>query len=289
MSKAILFDSSRCSACKGCQVACKAWNDLPSPLELNSQKCTGSYQAPADLNGDTRLIITFDEKKGGSKGVEWAFGRRSCMHCEEPACVDVCPSGALYKDEETGFVVFDEEKCTGCQYCRSACPFDVPRHHGIDTKINKCTGCIDRIKEGRSPACVQTCQPGALKFGDRDELLKEAKERVKVLQSRGLDKAVLYGEEEMGGLHVIVIAKYGIAAMGLPENPKNNNLLNMVHLLRPATGLVAAAVAAGLGLSFLTGIGYRRDKLRYDEEAHELIDDDTKEVIKRYDDTKEEK
>lgn len=76
--KAIYFDSSKCTACKGCQVACKCWNDLPSPTGTNENTFTGTYQNPADLNGDTRLIMTFAEHEGGSKGVKWAFGRRAC-------------------------------------------------------------------------------------------------------------------------------------------------------------------------------------------------------------------
>ena len=92
--KAILFDTSRCSACRGCQVACKCWNDLPSTLEKNGNPPTGSYQSPMDLNGDTRILISFNEEAGGSKGVKWAFGRRSCQHCTDAACATICPGGA---------------------------------------------------------------------------------------------------------------------------------------------------------------------------------------------------
>ena len=86
---AILFDSSHCTGCKGCQVACKQWNMLPSTMELNGNKFTGSYQSPADLNGDTRLIMTFDEKESGNKyqPINFAVGRRSCFHCTDAACV----------------------------------------------------------------------------------------------------------------------------------------------------------------------------------------------------------
>ena len=189
--QAIYFDSSKCTACKGCQAACKCWNNLPTPYELNSAGTfTGTLQNPPDLQPNTRLIITFNEADNGKKyGVNWAFGRRACMHCTNPACVSVCPSGALYVDEETGLVTYDSSKCIGCQYCRSACPFDVPRHTNVgltgdNIKINKCTGCVDRVKQGRKPACVSTCQPGALQFGDRDEMLKMAKERVEYLKGK---------------------------------------------------------------------------------------------------------
>lgn len=285
---AILFDSSRCSACKGCQVACKCWNNLPSPLGKNANEFTGSYQSPMDLNGDTRLIVTFDEKPGGQTGVQWAFGRRSCMHCENPACVQVCPSGALHVDEKTGLVAVNEEACVGCQYCSSACPFDVPRYHGANSKINKCTGCVDRIEQGKSPACVQTCSPEALKYGEREEMLAIAHERVDYLHAKGFTEAAVYGEDELEGLHVITVAKYGIEAYGLPENPQVSDMVNILGLMKPLTGVGVAALAAGLGLSFLTGIGYKRDTLRYDEKARDVIDVDTGEVVKHIDEEGEE-
>ena len=126
------------------------------------------------------------------------------MHCTDAACVKVCPSGCAVIDEETGFVTYDPDKCIGCQYCRSACPFDVPRHTGIgisgaDIKINKCTGCPDRIAHDMEPACVHTCQPGALQFGPRDEMLERAEKRVEWLKQKGFDKARVYGKDQMGG------------------------------------------------------------------------------------------
>lgn len=284
---AILFDSSRCSACKGCQVACKCWNDLPSPLEKNSQKFTGSLQAPMDLNGDTRLIVTFNEKKGGSKGVEWAFGRRSCMHCSDPACVSICPAGALVVDEATGLVTTIEDKCIGCQYCSSVCPFDVPRYHGIESKANKCTGCVDRVTQGLKPACVQTCAPGALQFGDRAEMLAIAQERVAYLHKKGFTDAAIYGEKEMGGLGVITVMKFGREAYGLPENPTVNPVAGMTDFMKPLTGIGVAALIGGLGLTFLSGLGYKRDTLHYDEKARDVVDVDTGKVVKHIEEGEE--
>ena len=153
--KAILFDSSRCTACRGCQVACKCWNGLPSTLEKNGNPSTGSYQSPMDLNGDTRLLISFHEEAGGDKGVKWAFGRRSCQHCTDAPCATICPGGALKKDEATGFVSVDESKCIGCGACRKICAHDAPtienRKMHIDT--NKCVGC------GR---CIAVCPMDAI-------------------------------------------------------------------------------------------------------------------------------
>ena len=85
---AMLFDSSHCTGCKGCQVACKQWNMLPSKLGLNENKFSGTYQNPPDLNGDTRLVMTFDEKESGNKyqPINFAIGRRSCYHCTDAAC-----------------------------------------------------------------------------------------------------------------------------------------------------------------------------------------------------------
>ena len=84
--QAIYFDSSKCTACKGCQAACKCWNNLPTSYELNSAgEFTGTLQNPPDLLPNTRLIITFNEKdREGKYGVDWAFGRRACMHCSNP-------------------------------------------------------------------------------------------------------------------------------------------------------------------------------------------------------------
>jgi formate dehydrogenase iron-sulfur subunit len=288
--QAFLFDSSKCTGCKGCQVACKCWNNLPSSIELNAGEFTGSLQNPPDLQPNTRIIMTYNEKNRENEyGVDWAFGRRSCMHCTNAACVNVCPSGALYHDKETGLVTYDADKCIGCQYCREACPFDVPRHTGVglsgnNIKINKCTGCVDRVHHGMKPACVHTCQPKALEFGDRDEMLKKAKARVEVLHKKGYKDARMYGEDEMGGLHTIYVLKYAIDQYELPENPSERGTdTASADWMKPLTGLAAVATVAGLGVSFLTGVGYHRDKMRYDEVNHDVVDVDTGEVIKHID------
>lgn len=222
------------------------------------------------------------------------------MHCIDPACVSVCPSGALSVDDETGFVSVQDDKCIGCRYCSSACPFDVPRYYGAKGAINKCTACLDRIKNGKTPsinegtnttskqfnvpACVHTCPPGALEFGPRDEMIEKAHRRVAALQASEINpmpEASVYGEDQLSGLHVIMVLKYAPETYGLPSDPKVSDLVGLIDIMKPLTALAAGATVLGLGVSFLTGIGYKRDKLRYNENTKETIDVDTGEVVKR--------
>ena len=281
--KAILFDSSRCTACRGCQVSCKTWNGLPSPIEKNANPFTGSYQSPADLGGDTRLLISFHEEAGGDKGVKWAFGRRSCQHCGDAPCAQICPSGAVARNEDTGLVVIDDSKCIGCQYCHTACPYDVPHYRASDGRMEKCTGCPDRIEQGLAPAGVTTCQPGALQFGDRDEMLAIANERVGYLQNKGYADAAVYGEDEVGGLHVIQVLKHGVAAHGQVENPQVSPVVGLTQIMKPVTAVATGVTVVGLAAMFALGIGYKRDKLAYNAATEDTIDVDTGAVVKHGD------
>lgn len=263
---AMLYDASKCTGCKGCQVACKQWNVLYSNLGMNAFPFSGSYQNPEDLNGSNRLVMTFKEKKSDNelRPVEWAFGRRSCFHCTNAGCVTVCPTGCL-KYEENGVVSVSPDKCIGCRYCEMACPFDVPRYYGDEPKIDKCTMCWDRLENGMLPACVKTCQPGALHFGPRDEMIKLGKERVEFLKSRGYDKAELYGENECGGLHILQVCKFGAEAQGLVKGAQPSPLATLSKLAQPGAGLAAAATVAGLAVSFVAALGYRRRKMTIEE------------------------
>lgn len=256
---AILYDASKCSACKGCQVQCKQWNMMPSTLEKDGNEYTGSYQSMPDLNGDTRLLIEFNEEDT-PKGIEWAFSRRACFHCTDPACMDVCPVGAISKLED-GTVKLDSAKCVGCKYCTAACPFEIPKFRENFGVSNKCTLCDDRVAEGREPACVQTCPAGALFYGPRDEMIAAGQARIKQLKAEGNDKAELYGVTEMGGMHSLFVARYGFEAHGLIRDPKKLDVTSLMAILKPLTGIGVAAVFGGLGLSFLMSMGYEREDL----------------------------
>jgi formate dehydrogenase iron-sulfur subunit len=220
MEVALLLDLSKCTACRGCQAACKQWNDLPAVDTTN----WGTYQNPKDLSYDTYTLIHFQEYARDDGGLEWLFLNQRCLHCTDAACVDVCPTGALAYNE-MGFVSYEEEKCNGCGYCTQYCPFQIPRLGQADVlsgeaKSSKCTFCQDRTTNGLSPACAQTCPTGAIVFGDRDELVAKGKESVEALKARGFTDANFYGETELGGLHQMYVLTEKASVYGLPENPK---------------------------------------------------------------------
>ncbi len=282
--QAILYDTSRCTGCKGCQVACKCWNSQPSPIGLNENEFTGTYQNPPDLNGHTRLIMRFEEHEGGSKGVKWAIARRSCQHCTDAPCAAICPSGCLQRNEQTGMVEVNTDKCIACQYCSTACPFDVPRYDGIQGKVNKCTGCPDRLEHGLAPACVTTCQPEALRFGDREEMIAAAEEQLARLKELGYEDAVIYGaDDEIGGLHVISVLKYGVEAHGYVKDPKVSAVTTLTNIMKPVTGVVTGVTVLGLAGMAALAAGYKRRTMAYNPETEDTVDVNTGEVLKHGD------
>jgi len=222
MSKlSILYDASLCTACRGCQIACKGWNDLPGLPEEASN--WGTYENPRDLSKDTWLKIRFFEFEREQQ-VEWIFSTQACMHCTEAACVEVCPTGALSHHPEYGYVMVDRDKCNGCGYCTQYCPFGIPRLE-LDVisgaaKVFKCTFCQDRVANGEVPACVKACTTGALRFGEHDELVAYANERVNTLKAEGKTEANVYGADLLGGLGRIFVLLTRPEAVGLPESPK---------------------------------------------------------------------
>jgi anaerobic dimethyl sulfoxide reductase subunit B (iron-sulfur subunit) len=143
------IDMTKCSACKTCVIACKDVNDL-----------TVGY--------NYRHV---DELEGGTFPAMWASSiSLACNHCATPACMAVCPVGAIVKEADTGLVVIDTETCTGCQSCVTACPYQVPVYFPDKNKADKCHGCRGLLAEGEKPACVAACSTRCLDFGDLDEL-----------------------------------------------------------------------------------------------------------------------
>jgi formate dehydrogenase iron-sulfur subunit len=228
--KAMLYDSSKCVGCRACQMACKDWNELRS--ESNDRE--GIYESPPHLSGDTWTLIKLAEC-----GDAWSFSNYQCMHCAQASCVSVCPTGAATHTGE--FVLIDQEWCIGCGYCVQACPFNVPHRSEETGTARKCTFCFDRVTDGGQPACASACPTGALSWGQRDELLVEAKERVDALKSSGFADAHLYGESELGGLGRLSVLTLPLEAYGLPQSPRYATANVAVQWL---SGLVTAAAVA---------------------------------------------
>ena len=150
-----LVDVTKCTGCRGCQVACKQWNELPGELHLY----TGSLQSSKDLTPNTWCLIRFDEVEKKGK-LNWLMRHDACMHCETPACVKACPTGSLSKTDE-GAVVHNKKTCIGCKSCIAACPFtpDRVQWDHARRKTQKCDLCADTpfLGDKGGPGGVQTC------------------------------------------------------------------------------------------------------------------------------------
>lgn len=263
-ANALYYDASLCTACKGCQIACKQWNMNPSPWSEVDTPFTGSFENPPVNDGDTFLHITFDEADGGPNGVKFAFNRESCQHCTVAGCVEACPTGAAYHRND-GSVVIDPDVCIGCKYCISACPFNIPKFSDRMQVTRKCWLCQDRTSVGKEPACVQTCPTEALQYGPRADMLTRAYERVDAIKERYPD-AVVYGDKEMGGLHLISVLQYGPEFVGLPKEPQLSINTKLSDLVKPLTGIGVLGMLGLVTASFIGGTKYKRgpEDLVYD-------------------------
>lgn len=261
-TKGYLVDTTKCIGCRGCVVACKQWNQLPA----GTTQFTGSYQTIPEMNGYTYTIIGFNEYEENGQ-INWYFTKKQCMHCLDPACVKICPQKALTKTE-MGAVTRDMKKCVGCQYCASACPFHVPKYNALIEKETKCTLCAERVAEGLQPACVKACVTGALKFGDRDQLLAEAKLRVEALRADH-PNALVYGENEVGGTNVLYVLADNPGKYGLIENPRVSALTGAwSNYVKPYGPWLIALTAAGSLLSIFTTRVLKVGQAARKEETH---------------------
>ncbi len=193
MKAAILTDLTRCKGCEACVWACKEQNKLPPDDGARKMSATS---------------WTVIERRRGIPI------RRQCMHCEEPACVSVCPVGALQKTAE-GPVIYDASRCMGCRYCMVGCPFGVPTYEWDKPLplVRKCIMCYDqRVKKGLEPACTAACPTGATIFGDREELVREAERRIAAAPDKYVDH--IYGLHEAGGTSVLYLSDVPFAELG---------------------------------------------------------------------------
>jgi formate dehydrogenase iron-sulfur subunit len=191
-------DTSVCIGCKACEVACKEWNELPAEDAVLTGE---SYDNTSALGATTWRHVTFVEKISGPQGratemapfqSNWLMASDVCKHCANAPCLEVCPTGAIFRTE-FDTVVVQGDICNGCGYCVPACPFGVVELSKADGKAHKCTLCYDRMKGGFEPACAKACPTDSIQFGEVDELTTRAEARVERLHALGQPDAYLYG------------------------------------------------------------------------------------------------
>jgi formate dehydrogenase iron-sulfur subunit len=256
-------DTSVCIGCKACEVACKEWNAIPE----DGLVWTGmSYDNTVGLGADTWRHVAFIEQTkpmagqttGGvpaeqAEGVRWLMASDVCKHCTEAACLDVCPTGSLFRTE-FGTVVVQEDICNGCGYCVSACPYGViDQRHG-DGRVWKCTLCYDRISVGQEPACAKACPTDSIQFGPLDELRERADRRLGQLHEAGVDDARLYGhdpDDGVGGAGAFFLLLDEPEVYGLPPDPIVTT--RDLPAIWRGCAVAASTLAAVVGIAFRWG------------------------------------
>jgi formate dehydrogenase iron-sulfur subunit len=273
-------DTSVCIGCKACEVACKEWNAIPEDgLELTGM----SYDNSQGLSADTWRHVAFIEQRkpvglqepevshagavpdsgtppaeagmtpttpGPGGELRWLMASDVCKHCTHAACLDVCPTGALFRTE-FDTVVVQEDVCNGCGYCVPACPYGVIDQRKDDGRAWKCTLCYDRIGTGLEPACAKACPTDSIQYGPLDELRARAAERVTRLHDIGVTDARLYGEDPgdgVGGTGAFFLLLDEPEVYGLPPDPvvTTRDLPSMwLH-----AGAAALTLLGGLGAVF---------------------------------------
>jgi formate dehydrogenase iron-sulfur subunit len=258
--KGFFTDTSICIGCKACEVACKEWNAIPQDGDLNL--LGSSYDNTGSLGASTWRHVAFVEQSAdrieqaresgrrlvdlgmpGARPAEavtatatataevpdfrWLMSSDVCKHCTHAACLDVCPTGALFRTEH-GTVVVQDDVCNGCGYCVAACPFGVIERRAGDATVKnvgvaqKCTLCYDRISHDQTPACAQACPTTSIQFGELDDLRQRAQERVQALHASGLTEARVYGGNDhdgVGGTGSVFLLLDEPEVYGLPPDP----------------------------------------------------------------------
>ena len=206
--RGMLYDATLCIGCKACMAACREANGVAYSSD------TTLWDAPVDLSANEKNVI-----KLFAEGNRTSFVKMQCMHCVDPACVSACMLGALKKRGVGGAVTWDGDLCVGCRYCQVACPFDVPKFEWErrDPHIVKCELCNHRVEKGGIPACVEVCPREAVIYGEREQLLQEAKRRIAETPDRYNPK--IYGEKDAGGTQVLYLAPKNVtfAELGFPD------------------------------------------------------------------------
>jgi formate dehydrogenase iron-sulfur subunit len=201
MANAFLIDTTVCTGCRGCQVACKQWHDLPAEKTRNR----GSYQNPPDLSFNTYKLVRMSEQIIGGR-LRWLFFAEQCRHCIDAPCLETAgePS-AIYRDAATGAIIYTPEtRQLAAEDIIQSCPYNVPRK-GTDGRLAKCDMCNDRVHNGLLPACVKTCPTGAMNYGAREDMLRLARARQKQVAVQ-YPQAMLVNPDEVSTIYLIAFA-----------------------------------------------------------------------------------
>lgn len=250
--KGVLVDLTRCIGCRGCQVACKSWNERGTKPTV----MRGDFTNPPKLNSECYTNIHYVEQVAGN-GPVWSFIKNQCMHCKAPACASACPVGALEKIE-AGPVVYHFDRCIGCRYCMIACPFNIPKYEwekAITPWVRKCTFCADRIADGKIPACIKVCPMGVMHYDDYDAILAEAEKRLRENPGKYVDH--IYGKNEAGGTSWIYISSVPFEQLGFITNIPD---VQLPQLTWASLSKIPAAVGGlAVALSLIAWIRNRGD------------------------------
>jgi formate dehydrogenase iron-sulfur subunit len=262
-------DTSVCIGCKACEVACKEWNAVPEDgLSLTGM----SYDNTQGLGASTWRHVAFVEQTvpepqgrtqlpvvdgtapaappQGAGETRWLMSSDVCKHCTHAACLDVCPTGSLFRTE-FGTVVVQEDICNGCGYCVPACPYGVIEQRPSDGRAFKCTLCYDRLGAGQEPACAKACPTESIQYGPLDELRERAALRVDQLHEAGVTGAHLYGDDPddgVGGDGAFFLLLDKPEVYGLPPDPVVTT--RDLPAMWKHAGAAAASLLGGFALSF---------------------------------------